>query len=249
MDASIVDVIVQLVGAGLQVAKTAVAKPIRPEPLAPLLQFPARDQAVAALPGAELVSAHDDGDLTVRSRGREYVVTTQGKVYGEAQAPPAGGPIPDGIPHARPEPASPFEVTQAEYRAYQDSELEKKLLALESHLAQGCIVAGKPCDCCSKHAKEIEELAQETVRMGGDDLYSRVAELARHVQSLTWDGPTVVANASTLGPLSASVRAVRKRVGVRVAAATAARRVVSGEISRDQALRELVASTGPAEGG
>ena len=51
-------------------------------------------------------------------------------------------------------------VTTEETIAYQNRELAKTLLVLETHLSQGCEIAGKVCDCCSpKHPMEMQKLA------------------------------------------------------------------------------------------
>jgi uncharacterized membrane protein (UPF0127 family)/antirestriction protein ArdC len=44
-------------------------------------RFPLRTQALNTLTGYDIVHVHDDGDLTVRSQGKLYVVTTEGKIF------------------------------------------------------------------------------------------------------------------------------------------------------------------------
>jgi len=44
-------------------------------------RFPKRTEALKKLKGYEVVEVHDDGDLTVRSQGKLYVVTTEGQVF------------------------------------------------------------------------------------------------------------------------------------------------------------------------
>jgi uncharacterized membrane protein (UPF0127 family)/antirestriction protein ArdC len=44
-------------------------------------KFPKRTQALNKLNRYEVVHVHDDGDLTVRSRGKLYVVTTEGELF------------------------------------------------------------------------------------------------------------------------------------------------------------------------
>jgi hypothetical protein len=54
------------------------------EPYAGLLtsgKFPKRDEALKKLGQVTIVEVHDDGDLTVRSAGKLYVVTTDGKTF------------------------------------------------------------------------------------------------------------------------------------------------------------------------
>jgi hypothetical protein len=44
-------------------------------------RFPLRTQALNTLSGYAIVHIHDDGDLTVRSQGKLYVVTTEGEIF------------------------------------------------------------------------------------------------------------------------------------------------------------------------
>jgi uncharacterized membrane protein (UPF0127 family) len=44
-------------------------------------RFPKRDEALKRLGRVTVVQIHDDGDLTVRSQGRLFVVTTDGEVF------------------------------------------------------------------------------------------------------------------------------------------------------------------------
>ena len=53
-------------------------------------------------------------------------------------------------------------LTNEEILTYQNREIGKELWLLERHLAQGCRISGKPCDCCQKHTF-LEALAQETI--------------------------------------------------------------------------------------
>ena len=43
--------------------------------------FPKRTEALEKLKGYDVIHVHDDGDLTVRSRGKFYVVTTEGQTF------------------------------------------------------------------------------------------------------------------------------------------------------------------------
>jgi hypothetical protein len=59
-------------------------KTLLKEPYAGLLtpgKFPKRDEALKKLGQVTIVEVHDDGDLTVRSGGKLYVVTTDGKTF------------------------------------------------------------------------------------------------------------------------------------------------------------------------
>jgi uncharacterized membrane protein (UPF0127 family) len=46
-----------------------------------LQRFPRRTEALVKLKGYDVIEVHDDGDLTVRSRGKFYVVTTEGQTF------------------------------------------------------------------------------------------------------------------------------------------------------------------------
>jgi uncharacterized membrane protein (UPF0127 family) len=48
-------------------------------------RFPKRARALASLGGHHVIYVHDDGDLTVRSFGKFYVVTTEGQVFGQEE--------------------------------------------------------------------------------------------------------------------------------------------------------------------
>ncbi len=52
-----------------------------------LRRFPKRTEALNKLGVYDVVHVHDDGDLTVRSRGKLYVVTTDGEVFGQEPNP------------------------------------------------------------------------------------------------------------------------------------------------------------------
>lgn len=45
--------------------------------------FPQRDQVLTSLGDYDVIQVHDDGDMTVESGGRKYVVTTDGQLFGE----------------------------------------------------------------------------------------------------------------------------------------------------------------------
>lgn len=50
-------------------------------------RFPKRDRALARLQGYDVIQVHDDGDLTVRSRGKLYMVTTEGQLFEQEHLP------------------------------------------------------------------------------------------------------------------------------------------------------------------
>ena len=73
-------------------------------------------------------------------------------------------------------------VTTQETIAYQNRELSKVLLALETHLSQGCRIAGKACDCCSgRHPLELEKLSEEALSMTSNEVYHDIIQFAREV--------------------------------------------------------------------
>ena len=73
-------------------------------------------------------------------------------------------------------------VTTQETIAYQNRELSKVLLALETHLSQGCRIAGKACDCCSpKHPLELEKLSEEVLTMTDNPIYHKIIQFAHEV--------------------------------------------------------------------
>jgi hypothetical protein len=49
-------------------------------------QFPALKKALFKLGTYEVLKVHDDGDLTVRSGGKLWVVTTDGKIFEEKES-------------------------------------------------------------------------------------------------------------------------------------------------------------------
>ena len=50
-------------------------------------RFPKRTEALKKLKGYEIVEVHDDGDLTVSSQGKLYVVTTEGQIFEQKYLP------------------------------------------------------------------------------------------------------------------------------------------------------------------
>ena len=80
-------------------------------------------------------------------------------------------------------PSPEEKVTTAQTVAYQNRELAKTLLSLETHLSQGCRIAGKPCDCCSgRHPLELEKLSEEATSMTSDPIYKEIIGFAREVE-------------------------------------------------------------------
>jgi hypothetical protein len=48
--------------------------------------FPERERTLARLGKHDIVQVHDDGDLTVRSHGKLYVITTEGKTFEQKES-------------------------------------------------------------------------------------------------------------------------------------------------------------------
>lgn len=104
-------------------------------------------------------------------------------------------------------------VTTTETIQYQREEMVKELSLLEKHLQQGCKIFGKACDCCEKHPVTVEGLAQETLGMTADPLYSEVAQWARKLAPIT----TIEASESrqydkVYYQLAVEARELRKRI-------------------------------------
>ena len=120
---------------------------------------------------------------------------------------------PGTSPKALPNKRENSGVSTAETILYQKRELSKELLLLEKHLQQSCKIAGKACDCCTKHPIAIEALAQEALGMTGDLLFTKVAEWATEIAPMT----TVEASKSgkyeeTYSQLAVKARELRKKI-------------------------------------
>ena len=68
--------------------------------------------------------------------------------------------------------------------AYQNRELGKQLLAMESHYAQRMRIAGTPCDCgATKHLLYLEQLCLETIPMVADpSTYEEIVSWVREAE-------------------------------------------------------------------
>jgi len=77
------------------------------------------------------------------------------------------------------------QVSNKEVVDYQRQELLKNALLLKTHLAQGCRINGKPCDCCTKHPTIIEGLAEEAIPMSRSSVYPDMARFARKIAPIT----------------------------------------------------------------
>jgi hypothetical protein len=61
-------------------------------------RFPKRTRALNKLKGYDVIYVHDDGDLTVRSRGKLYVVTNEGQIFEQREYMPLNKQKPRVIP-------------------------------------------------------------------------------------------------------------------------------------------------------
>lgn len=128
-------------------------------------------------------------------------------------------------------------VSTDETITYQNHELAKTLLVLEAHLAQGCRIAGKPCDCCSgRHPLELEKLSEEALSMVDKQVYRDIIEFAREVDQKANVAALRTRQYDSDYPLLAvRARNMRKQLtaynDARDKASTALRMIKSGEIS------------------
>jgi len=65
-------------------------------------RFPKQTEALVKLRGYDMIEVHDDGDLTVRSRGKLYVVTTEGRIFEQQHLPQTHQVKPRLIPVEKP---------------------------------------------------------------------------------------------------------------------------------------------------
>ena len=93
----------------------------------------------------------------------------------DKRAQPVNPPLPPPITHAAPL----ARVSQEETVAHQKREITKVLTLLETHLRQGGLIGGQPCDCIQKHMLELEALAEETAGITGEARYTEMAHWAR----------------------------------------------------------------------
>ena len=75
-------------------------------------------------------------------------------------------------------------LTSEQTVAYQNREIGKQLLAMESHYSQGMKISGVPCDCgATKHLLYLEELCQETIPMAGEpSVYEEIVGWVREAE-------------------------------------------------------------------
>lgn len=88
-------------------------------------------------------------------------------------------------------------VTDKETLLYQLQHLHTPLVQLELHLAEGCIIMGKRCDCCRKHAGQAKLFAQETIPIAarqGEDfrIYNEIINWAIKVENIPISVPNEV---------------------------------------------------------
>ncbi|MDD5700633.1 MAG: hypothetical protein PHU23_01170 [Dehalococcoidales bacterium] len=80
------------------------------------------------------------------------------------------------------DPSSTSTVTTRETVDYQNREIGKVLIQMERHAAQGMRIAGKACDCLSKHIVDLESLCEETITMvTNPNIYYRMIDWVRDI--------------------------------------------------------------------
>ncbi len=99
--------------------------------------------------------------------------------------------------------------------AYQNREIGKQLLAMESHYAQGMKIAGIPCDCGAlKHLLYLEELCQEAIPMAKEpSTYKQIVSWVKIVEPKSTEAAARSGKHDQDYPvLSGQARELRKRV-------------------------------------
>ena len=154
--------------------------------------YPQQTEALQKLRQYTVVTLHEDGDVTVKSQGKLYVVTTAGSVF-EQQSPAPSVHSPQFVqprqvkeveqsePAAMPAlPDTPSQKysngpkvnmpTREETSRELKRRLARELYKAELDLAAGLLIAGKPCDCLDvKHSLEIEATAEEMISQEPDN--------------------------------------------------------------------------------
>lgn len=89
----------------------------------------------------------------------------------------------EGVSRALPTTSPTWEVSLEETIKYQNREIGKLLLRMESHYAQKLRIAGVPCDCgSSKHLLDMESLCEETIPMvENPEVYYRILDWVKEV--------------------------------------------------------------------
>lgn len=96
---------------------------------------------------------------------------------------------------------------------YQKRELYGEIWLLEGHLSNGCRIAGKLCDCCSKHALGVRKLARETQSMQQSPLWSEIASFVDEIYPKVLDSAVATGAYDTEYPeMARRLRELRKRV-------------------------------------
>jgi len=109
----------------------------------------------------------------------------------------------------------PSGLSTEETVAYQNREIGKQLLAMESHYAQRMRIAGTPCDCgATKHLLYLEQLCLETIPMVGDpSTYEEMINWVRENEPKSTDEAARSGKYDQDYPvLSGQAREFRKRV-------------------------------------
>lgn len=139
-------------------------------------------------------------------------------------------------------------VSTDETIAYQKEQLVKQITLMEMHLAQGCKINGKACDCCEKHPQTIEALAEETLGITGDPLYKEIIVWCQFLKPRTTadasasgkydkDYPTYATEGRRLRKALMGSSVIPKPAISEIK--TIAEKVTAGEISREQAVARV----------
>ena len=99
--------------------------------------------------------------------------------------------------------------------AYQNREIGKQLLAMESHYAQRMRIAGTPCDCgATKHLLYLEQLCLETIPMVSDpSTYEEITSWVKEAEPKSTEAAAKSGKYDQDYPvLSGQAREFRKRV-------------------------------------
>lgn len=98
-------------------------------------KFPKRTAALARLGDYKILHIHDDGDLTVQSKGQNYVITIEGEMFREIDGKPATEPS----AHPNPREEKQFVSDSPEFLAYTIDDIgyrEKLDTAFETAIAR-----------------------------------------------------------------------------------------------------------------
>lgn len=185
--AQIVEQMGKFLGDGLRVL---INRPVKKKAENPATkEYPEQMKALEKLGHHTIVALHENGDATVKSQGKLYVVTTSGNVFSQVEPDAMTSQFPVPTSHfPLPEPSASKsikeEVPQQPFVARQNylnrpkielptreetsrelkRRLARELYKAEMDLSGGLLIAGKPCDCLDvKHSLMLEAASEEMV--------------------------------------------------------------------------------------